>query len=447
MKPYPCLVLGAALLLPAFGGEPELPPGRVTRVIDGIRFEFAPEQEPVVRELAPLVAALNREAAPAVAAAPEPLSIADLGAHRDDYLRRIAAAIGLAEPTAAQQECYGAFLENFRATQALQEVMLTFVRGLKIGSVTVWTKDALMDRLRAGQTVTGFSLDADGQHVNFDWHINTTMTATPEQQERLGALGRERARLLHQYSYQYSVKNGVAQISGEVRPQRPVPPEPVHDRTPPPAPAPELPALPVVIKPDQMGLPPKELAAALAQTLGAFTKFTTERLAEDPDQLAYLIFHETTEMGVVDRYIGSADRRWLCEGVANYTAWRVARDVAGEAAALRVYNLPAQLAQYADYRTKVDLRRWPAVENQRPADAETPLTKAHYAYATRAVSLMVGRHGEDLLPRLLQEIGRTPRQKVTMRTVAKAYKKLTGEDLSAILAAALAPGESRPPPP
>jgi len=439
MKPYPRLVLGAALLLPAFGGAPE-PPGRMTQVIDGIRFEFAPGQEPVVRELAPLVAALNREAAPAEAAAPEPLSVADLGAHRGDYLRRIAAAIGLAEPTAAQQECYGAFLENFRATQALQEVMLTFVRGLKVGSVTVWTKDALMDRLRAGQAVTGFSLDADGQHVNFDWHINTTMTATPEQQERLAALDRERARLLRQYTYHYSVKNGEAQVSGEVRPQRLAPPEPAHDRPPPPASPPELPALPAVIKPDQMGLPPKELAAALAKTLGAFRNaFTAERLAEDPYQLAYLIFHETTEVGVVDRYIGSADRRWLCEGIANYTAWRIARDVAGDAAARRVYDLEDQLARYAGLRQKINLRKWPAVENQRPADAETPLTRAHYAYATRAVSMMVGRHGAEVVPKLLQAVGATPRPKVTMRTVARAYRQLTGEDLFAILDAAVGP--------
>jgi hypothetical protein len=97
------------------------------------------------------------------------------------------------------------------------------------------------------------------------------------------------------------------------------------------------------------------------------------------------------------------------------------------------------VAQYAALRDKVDLRKWPTSENQRPEDANTPLTKAHYAFAARAVFLLAERHGQDFLPKLFREIGQTSRKQADMRTVEKAYKKLAGEDLSALLAAAMAP--------
>jgi hypothetical protein len=155
--------------------------------------------------------------------------------------------------------------------------------------------------------------------------------------------------------------------------------------------------------------------------------------------LANLLLHETTETGIMDRYIGSRDRRWLCEGVANYTAWKIARDRAGETAARQVYDLPGQLALYPDLREKVDLRKWPAVENQHKEDANTRLNRAHYAFAARAIFLIAERHGDDFLPKLFQEIGKTPRARTAMRTVETAYRKLAREDLSTVLAAAVAP--------
>ncbi len=428
-------------------------PPRIARVIDGIRFTYAPAQEAVAQELAPLVAALNRDNTGSEAAAangpPAPLSVADLREHRAEYLGRIAAAIGLDRPTASQAECYDAFLTNFEETDILlSQVVALWRKATEIRAIDVWTKDELMRRLRAGELIPGFSLDPDGTHVNFDWHVDAERMASPAVQDRLAALAKEREKLRRDYYYSFSSKAGVIDISGGFRPRPPskpaAPKAPAVSKTPPASTAAPR-SWPVVIMPDEVALPPRELAARQAKFLQRLRDGVgSETVVDNPYQRAYLIFHETTEIGVVDHYLGSRDRRWLCEGVANYTAWRVAQQVAGDVAAKKVYDLPAQLAQYAGFRDKVNLRKWPAVENQRKEDADTPLTKAHYAFATRAVSLMVGRHGTDFLPRLFREIGRTPRRKTSMRTVARAYKRLTGEDLSAILTAAVAPIAPRP---
>jgi hypothetical protein len=55
------------------------------------------------------------------------------------------------------------------------------------------------------------------------------------------------------------------------------------------------------------------------------------------------------------------------------------------------------------------------------------------------VFLIAERHGDDFLPKLFREIGKTPRTKTAMRTVETAYRKLAREDLSTVLAAAVAP--------
>jgi hypothetical protein len=437
------ILLAIAFASFGFGAEPAaFASSRVTRVIDGMTYEYAPEHEAVVRELAPLVSALDREnKAPAGAAkvAPaEPLSLQDLQDHRADYLSRMAAAIGLEKATALQDECYDAFIDDFKQMERLSIALQAQVRPMtEIRIFVLWSKDDLMRRLKAGEKVTEFTLDPDGKHVSFNWNWNIgSSSETPAQ---LAALAEERGRRSHDYRFKWSVMDGVVNIAGGFSPRQPAqesqakPAEQPTTATP-------LAAYPLVITPDQASLPPGKLAAAFAKDLRDFRANNGSRLPVDNRALlAFLILHETTEIGIVDRYIGSADRRWLCEGVANYTAWRIAHDVGGEALARQVYDLPAQLAQYAGLRSKIDLRKWPAVEDERKEDADTPLTKAHYAYATRAVCLMVERQGDDFLPKLFREIGRTLRQKTTMATVAKAYKKLGKEKLADIVDAAVAP--------
>ena len=181
----------------------------------------------------------------------------------------------------------------------------------------------------------------------------------------------------------------------------------------------------------------------LVAQLKGFAEAAGEPARYRDGTLAFGVLHEATEAGIVERYIGSADRRWLCEGAANFVAWKIARDRAGAEFAPQVYNLDGQLAQYVALQPRINLRKWLAVEHTREADRDTPLTKAHYAFATRAVFALVQENGEDALPQILREVGRTPRAKVTMKTVAKAYQKVTGRRLEDLITAA----EKNPLPP
>jgi len=155
--------------------------------------------------------------------------------------------------------------------------------------------------------------------------------------------------------------------------------------------------------------------------------------------VAFLVLHETTETGIVDHYFRGPDRRWFCDGVANYVPWRVVRDLQGEAVATGVFDLREQLAHFAPWRDRADLRRWPATENQSEADQHSELNEARYVFAAQAVFLMNARAGEDVLPRLFAEIGRTKPDKVSIRVVEKAWSKVTGTNLDSILAAAVQP--------
>jgi hypothetical protein len=112
----------------------------------------------------------------------------------------------------------------------------------------------------------------------------------------------------------------------------------------------------------------------------------------DP-QIAFMVLHETTEIGIGDHYFRGRDRRWFCDGVANYGAWRVLRDLHGEETATRIHDLPAQLKEFADLRERADLRKWPAAENESAEQSHSRLEEARYAFAERAVALMDERGG------------------------------------------------------
>jgi hypothetical protein len=144
----------------------------------------------------------------------------------------------------------------------------------------------------------------------------------------------------------------------------------------------------------------------------------------------FIILHETVEMTIFSHHLHGKDRRWFCDGVANYVAWKVIEERIGPEAARQYYDLQADLAQYVDVRNRVDLTRWPAVENQgKLSAAKDLLDKACYPFATEVIARVCAKHGPDLLPKLFAEVDQTPFEKRTINTVYRAYKKLTKEDL------------------
>ena len=61
------------------------------------------------------------------------------------------------------------------------------------------------------------------------------------------------------------------------------------------------------------------------------------------------------------------------------------------------------------------------------------LNTANYAFATKVIADVCAKHGDGLLPKLFKEVGVTPKEKATIDTVYKAFKRLTREDLRSYL--------------
>jgi hypothetical protein len=424
--------------------------GRLTGTFDGIQCEYSPGQEELARLLSAKLVARNREAAATRAQAqaaagalpPASLSATEMRANRATYLAGINSQLGLKAPTPWQEECYDAFLDNYEQTMLLTEMgwkllALGFDRWDKL---SLWDRGELVRRLEAGEKIPGFSYDPVTKKGQSDFRLPQIEL----QNDRLKEIADRREKLKREYAFRITAateggRTYEGSVSSEKKSKAGVkstePAGELQDATPQ--------AMPVVIPADLAGLPATEVAEkvwsnGIAAFLDSVGRSIQNQAPADPT-MAWLILHETTEIGIIDHYYRGKDRRWFCDGVANYVPWRVVRDLHGTAAAQSVYDVRAQLEKYADRAAEADLRRWPAGENQTEEERESRLNRARYAFAAQAVFLMNARAGEDVLPRLFAEIGRTKPDKVSMATVEKAWGKVSPVKLDAILAEAVQP--------
>jgi hypothetical protein len=449
---FTCLAAVASLM----GAKPHpTPANRLVETIDGVRIEYSPGQEAYLRPIAERIVAWNGELderqakTAAEIKAVLPLSARDLRENRTAVLQQIAIAIGLDAPTPLQGRYYDAMREYYEYLDLLAAVMPEFVAKIaRTHDFSIWERPELIRRLSAGENLPGFTYDQKTKQGDFSLMLDANSPAPPEEQAKMRAQS-ERQRLDHAFNYKVDA-DGVAHISASFNLDlaKPAPSAPVDTwrdvlgRT-----AKMFHSMieeqtsrewPVILSEKNAGKSPEEVAEDLVKFLRDLAGQVGRSVKGYRDaNLAMVVLHETAEVGIVERYIGSADRRWLCDGTANYVAWKVARNRAGPDFARQVYNLDGQLIQFAAYQKKINLWKWPAVERQREEDRDTPLTQAHYAFATRALFLLAQAKGEDALPKLFQEIGRTPRAKVSMKTVAKAYRKIAGADLDALIKAAV----------
>ena len=434
---------GLSLLFTASLAAVEPRAGRLISTFDGIKCEYSPGQEELARELAQRFTRHSLEVADQTTVKTEavPLGPTEMRANRTVYLGRIAALLALEKPTSLQEECYDAFLGNYdELIQLFVQLGAVFRSMQRVKHFAIWERAELVRRLESGEKIAGLSYDPVTKSGRVKFGADGKMDDA-----KLKELTVKREKLRLAYNLNYDKKDGITSVRGGFGPK-------TNPATSPSAKATTVAdditqCLPVIIPAELSTMAAKELAdklwaglgdQSLVSLLGLMGK-SGESLPVMDAQFAYLILHETTEVGIVDRYFNAPDRRWFCDGMANYFAWRVTRDLHGEAAAASVYNLPKQLAGFADLREQADLRKWPAVENQSDKDQHSRLNSARYAFATRAVALMNERAGEDILPKLFTEIGHTPRDKVSIKTVDKAWKKLTDTKLDTVLADAVKP--------
>lgn len=432
----------AFIAISSLPAEPRPHPDRPDRLVDereGVLVEYSPEDAPWAAAMLEAVAAKNvgieaRLSARAAPTSPLPGSAADLRARRDVFLAAIARQVGLDEPTELQARTFDTFLGYYD----IQTVMMAdgaarIIRAAKHRTHAIWRRDILVRRLRDGERIPGFTYNPATDTGSFKSYSEYTLP-----RELVAALKTEidAQRLDHDYFFD-NTQDGTTTVSASIRLRRPPKPAPM----PPPAddaPAPEIRVdLPLILKAEHLARAP---SAVVGEFLENYETMMADNVAQAvryrAPELAYILFHETAEMGLVERRIASADRRWLCDGTANYVAWRVARDLVDAEFAKQCYDLDDQLLRHAVQQPHVALADWPAVEKQAPALRDTALNRAHYAFATRAMFLLAEKHGDDALASIWREVGKTPLRQVGSRTFAAAYLKLTGDELPALIRSA-----------
>jgi hypothetical protein len=437
LRPLSGLWLALATLGPLTGAPVPHPdqPGRLVEIRGELTVEYSPGQEAWM-EMA--FAKMKSEAFTPAALPPAPAqnrpalpgAARDLRARRAVLLAAIAKQTGLPAATELQGRAFDTFLGYYDMLDELMQILArelpTHVRARRLA---IWSRDDLVARLRAGARIEGMFYDATTDSGRFEFKREFDR---PDFKERFAAIQAaiDQQRLKHSFNLD---KNTVS-ASFSLSPPSAKSKEPVPATASTPAgPVAEL-VVPIIYRGDASTPPSEKEFSMVGAYLGASIAAMTEQAATYRNAaVVCTILHETAEIGLVENLIASPDRRWLCDGTANYVAWRVARDLIDPDFARQVYDLDAQLRLHAASQPKLALARWPAVENQKQDEGDTDLNRAHYAFATRTMFLLAERHGENALAQLWADVARTPKKKVSAKTFAAAYRKRFKADLNALI--------------
>jgi hypothetical protein len=415
-------------------------PDRLVETRDGLTVEYSPGQEAwmemafrqmqaTAREPAIIAPPAPRRAAPAV-----PGSAQYLEENRDVILAAIARHTGLSRSTDLQHRTFDTFLGYYKLTSELmQGAAANIPVNLPPRHLAIWHRDDVVARLRAGNTIEGLSYDPVTDRGNFS--INFELTGAAVLGERFRQIHAE----IDEQRVQHRFSRGNGTISASVSTGKT--PEKTKTRVEKPAvQTDDLDAIlsqlvvPIVYRGEAATAPTENAFNSTPQYLVATRQALMQQAADYRNaSMVSIILHETAEIGLIENIITSPDRRWLCDGTANYVAWRAARDLLGADFAREVYDLDAQLRLHARQQPKINLAGWPAAENQQQDQSETDLNRAHYAFATRAMFLLAERHGESALAQLWKDVTRTPQKKVTAKTFAEAYRKRFKADLAKLV--------------
>lgn len=288
--------------------------------------------------------------------------------HREEFLNRIAAQLAFKEPTKMMTTIYDTFTGMLGSGFTLPS------------HFALWRRPELLARVQAGEKIPGFSLDeAKGLTFNVEFKKKAAPQATV----------------------------GEAAAAS--------------------APIDFWQNLPLPISIGKNADPATDISEGLKVVTGMIAMF--QQSGGGSGSNPFVILHEATETAIVDSYLASSDRRWFCDGVANYVAFRTLEAVIGVEATKKYYDLDEQLQRHANKAESIDLERWPPSEDVKKNNYREDLNTANYAYATQVIAAICARHGDEILPKLFALIGETPKDRVSIKTVYGAFRQLTGEDM------------------
>jgi hypothetical protein len=304
---------------------------------------------------------------------PPPFGFFELRAQRDSILQEIAQSLGSEKLSVEVAKFYDGMLD---AQILLQRTM----RAAAPRRFALWRKPDLVARLRAGQKIPGFTLEPGGDvNINFSVSFDTKEAATPQ-----------------------DTAAQIDKVWGEL-------------------------VWPVKIGEQS---PDEDVKASLESL-----RHYKAAISSTEANLVMNTLHEAIEFTLVTEVIRSPDRRWFCEGVANYLALQIIAKRVGPELARSYYDVDGMLARAGDGAKQGDLEKWLVSES--PAAEHTPgeINEANYLRATRVIQRVVEKHGTELLPKWIIEIRKTPERQRDIRMVHLAFKAVTGEDLQRYLEA------------
>jgi hypothetical protein len=443
LRPLSCLMLALPVLVSVCAAPVPHPdrPDRLVETRDGFSVEYSPGQEAWMEMgFAAMRTEVAKPATPPAALVPVrppgpavPGSARYLQENREVILAAIARQIGLPKATALQGRVFDTFLGYYKlASELMWATAREIPATLTARHLAIWHRDDLVARMRAGAKIEGMMYDpaTDSGQFRLNFNVDSSILGN-----RLRDIQAEidAQKLKHQFefgegSYSATVSLGMAPDN---------PKKPAETTA---AKADDLAAIisgtvfPIIYRGDPAASPTRKDFDYLPSSMSAARAAFDQQVADyrNPNMVT-VILHEAAETGLVENLIGSRDRRWLCDGTANYVAWRVSRDLMGSDFATRVYDLDMQLRQHAGQLPKINLVAWPAVEHQKKEEADTELNRAHYTFATRAMFLLAKRHGENALAQLWSDVARTPKKKVSAKTFATAYRKRFKANLDALI--------------
>lgn len=171
--------------------------------------------------------------------------------------------------------------------------------------------------------------------------------------------------------------------------------------------------------------------AAMESLLGGGMRFLTPELAE------FIAIHEAVELYLVHNIIASPERRWFCDGLANWVAIQEVERRRGEGKGRAAFEEAFPSDRYHDiFFGKLRLMDWPALEDVKSGKA-TPPTKgedgACYYFSTVVLEAALEGQDSEFLNSWLAEIQKTSINRANIDAVIGAYNQLTDGDLRKIV--------------
>lgn len=413
-------------------------PTRIDRLVDtreGYSVEYTLGQEAWVDlafERIDVLESRKANTMPLPEPVPPPLAFINIEAKRTELLNAISQQIGLSEATDLQRRVFNNFIGHYEGLTITSSALAPRVwNHLKVRHLAIWHSDELESRLRMGEPIEGMTYDPVTKKGNYLLKTNFVGdSANKRIAEIRNAI--ETQRINHTFHYGEGKIQAGFSIGGDEQSPTDTSPEFTLNESN----TDELPkhVIPIVY-PGEFDRQPSEKAvdSILSHMEEARFQLASNFLSYQEPNILLVVLHETAETGLVENIIRSKDRRWLCDGTANYAAWKAVHEVFGKEQADLVYNLHSELRRYAPNQKKIELRKWPATENQKKTDRQSLENAAHYAFATRAIFMIAEKHGEDAIGLLWQDVAETDLKRSSAKTFETALRKRYRENLNAVV--------------